>query len=114
MDMTEEFKNREGFLHWFLIASLTDVKTKSEKMYKEPRMVTMQLNGVEIDPMRAINRLEEEFDRLVEVKAKEMIEDITDDILDPFNEQVEDLTSAVKNILSAKLPNHLKEEDHEF
>lgn len=109
MDMTEEFKNREGFLHWFLIASVAGLKTKSKEMCKEPRMVTMQLNGVEIDPLRAINRLEEEFERRIEERAKEMVEDITNDILTPFNDQVEDLTSAVRNMLSTKLPNHLKE-----
>ena len=112
MDVTKEFKDRESFLHWFVIASVAGIKTKSEELCKEPRLITMQLNGVEIDPLRAINRMEEEFDRLVEKKAKELVEDITDDILSPFEEQVEDLTSAVKDIISAKLPNYLKEKDY--
>ena len=103
MDLTKEYKNRDSFIQWFLICALKGVEI-TENVRNEPRDVKMQLNGVELNPLHALKRLEKEFNRLVEKKALERIEEIENDILEPFNEQVEELTRSLKNLVLLKLP----------
>ena len=64
----------------------------------------MQLNGVEINPLHALKRLEEEFDKLVEKAALEKVTCIKNEILAPFEEQVEDMTNSLKQLVESKLP----------
>jgi hypothetical protein len=103
MDLTEQYQDRDSFIHWFLICALKGVDI-TDQIRAEPRKVTMQLNGVELNPMHALKRLEGEFDRLVEKSALEKVEDLKRDILEPFEEQVEDMTSALKKLVESKLP----------
>ena len=102
MDLTKEFKEHNSFIHWFLIAALTGIEITKEVKAK-PRLVTMLINGVEINPLKAITRLEEQFDRMVADKAKEQVEEIKKDIMAPFDEQVEDMTAALKMMVDKKL-----------
>jgi hypothetical protein len=106
MDMTEQF-DQDQFTRWFMIASLAGVEI--EGAVKEcPRMVTMQLNDVEINPEAAIKRLEEEFDRQVDKRARAMLEEMKNDILSPFEDKVRELTDAVGSLIKEKLGRQLE------
>lgn len=102
VDMTQQFEDRDGFLHWFLIASLAGIKVEGA-VTEVPRIVTMQLNGVEVNPEAAIKRLEEQFDMLVVEKANELFEELKQDILKPFEDKVEEMTEVVKSLVAAKI-----------
>lgn len=101
MDLTKEFKDQESFIHWFIIAAVCGTEI-TEAMKSEPRNITMQLNGEEIDPKRALLRLEEEFDRCVDKKAEEKIADIKRDILNPFEDEIERLTDTIDEMIAEK------------
>jgi hypothetical protein len=102
MDMTENFKDRESFIQWFLIAAMAGMDM-TETVVAKPSNITMQINGIEMNPLRAIQRMEEEFKRQIEDAANEKVEDLKNEILDPFEEQVQDMTAALKNLVSKKL-----------
>ena len=100
MDITEEFKNRDSFLHWFLISSLTGVKITEETTQK-PRVLTMFLNGTELNSLNAINRLEEEFNRILKEKSKSIAKNKLEDILVPFEEKVQELTDTLQKMIDS-------------
>lgn len=102
MDITKRFEDRDSFIHWFIIATLSGVEI-TENMRDCPRNLTMQLNGEDVNPENAIDRLEEEFNRMVEQKAKEMLDDMRRDILQPFEEKVEEMTGHLDELITSKL-----------
>lgn len=102
MDITKQFEERDSFLKWFLIASLAGIKVEGV-VTDVPRILTLQLNGVDINPEAAIIRLEEQFDRLVAEKAQELFEEMKRDILEPFEDKVKEMTAAVSALLEAKV-----------
>jgi len=106
MDLTKEFyeSDREDFIHWALIASLTGCDI-TENMRSKPMNVTMQINGEEVNPLNTLKRLEEVFDEQVMDKAKEILTsssfELTCDIqelTDQFNEDLHDKLTILKNI----------------
>ena len=94
MDITEKFKDRGTLLHHFIIASLTGVEITDE-MTKYPRILTMQINGQEVNPVNSIERLEQQFDRLVEDEARKMLEDLKFKINEKVELNVEQLLDEV-------------------
>lgn len=100
--MKNKFEDVKSFHHWFMISALSGVEI-TETVKDAPRVVTMQINGVEMNPEKALARLEEEFDRLADKKAKETIKEIKNDILEPFEEKVKELTEAVEELIENKL-----------
>ena len=102
MDITKQFEDRDAFLHWFLIASLAGIKVEGA-VTEVPRNLTMQLNGVDLNPEAALKRLEEQFDKLVAEKAQDLFEEMKRDILEPFEDKVKEMTDAVDSLVSAKI-----------
>lgn len=98
MDMTDQFSDRESFINWFLIAALSGVEI-TDKVRSEPRMVTMQLNGVEINPLAALKRLEEQFDRVVSEEAKKLFEEKQRAIFSPFEDKIREMSECVSSII---------------
>ncbi len=101
MDLTKEYKHDE-FVKWFIIAAITGVEI-TEVMRTRPMNITMQINGAEIDPYRAMKRLEDEYDDLVARKARQMVEEIKQDILEPFEDKVMEITMAMEQFINNKL-----------
>lgn len=95
MDITDKFENRDTFLHWFIIASLTGVEI-TEEIKANPMLVTMQINGQEVNPVNSIERLEQQFDRMVKDKACEMIEDLKYKINEKVDLGIDELLGEVK------------------
>ena len=88
VDVTDVFDNRrqdEEFLHWFLIASITG-EPITEEMKANPKILEMAINGEKINPVRAIKRLEEDFDRMVENRAKALVDEIQGQIYNAVND----------------------------
>ena len=102
MDMSKNFEDRESFVQWFLIAAIAGMEM-TEAVVSKPSNITMQINGIEMNPLRAIQRMEEEFKRQIKVAANEKVEDLKNEILNPFEEQVPDMTVALKRLVSDKL-----------
>ena len=95
MDITEKFEDRHSFLHWFIIASLTGIEI-TDKIRSHPMLVTMQINGQEVNPVNSINRLEDQFNRMVEDKACAMLESMRTEIDDKLDLGFEDLECIIK------------------
>jgi hypothetical protein len=76
MNIDKQFEDRDSFLHWFIIAALTGVTITDNMKSDKETNITMQLNGVEINPINSINRLEDQFDRMVKDKSIELIRDM--------------------------------------
>lgn len=74
MDVTKEYKERDSFLKWFMIAALSGVDMKSG-VIEVPRNLVLTLNGIELNVIHALKRLEEEFDRIVDAKVDEKLSD---------------------------------------
>ena len=101
MDLTEQFKHHP-FINWFIIAAVTGVDI-TEAMKRGTKDITMQVNGDEVDPLRALTRLEEEFDRMIEIRASELIEDLKRDILTPFEDKVDEIRGELDKMLTDKI-----------
>lgn len=92
--MYNTFEDKDSFNYWFMIASLTDIDiTDNIKDY--PRVITMQINGDEINPENALKRLKEECDHKVNEKAKELAEQMKYEILDPISEKLVDIENSI-------------------
>lgn len=102
MDITDDFEKRDSFLHWFLICALTGTKLTNE-IKQKPYNLTMTWNGVDINCIRAISRLEDQFDDLVEKKAKKMIEDMKYDIMEPFHDKIDSMTEEIDTLIKERL-----------
>jgi hypothetical protein len=102
MNMNDEFKDRDSFAHWFIIAALSDTKI-TENLRSEPKIVTMQINGEDVNPTKAILRLEQEFDRNVKLRAKELFEQYKDEIFEPLGTKVEEMTKSLDSLINEKL-----------
>ncbi|MFA7287249.1 MAG: hypothetical protein WC055_00055 [Melioribacteraceae bacterium] len=100
--MENKFTDTKSFHHWFMISALSGIDI-TEEIKSIPRVITMQINGVEINPEKALSRLEEEFDGLVEKEAKKMVQEMKNDILDPFEEKVRELTEGIEELIENKL-----------
>jgi hypothetical protein len=92
MDLTKEFENRNSFLHWFIIASLTGVDI-TENIKSDPMDITMQINGEEVNVLNSIKRLEEQFNTLVNDKALELIEGARDELINKLTINTNDVLS---------------------
>lgn len=101
MDMTENFNDRKSFVQWFLIAAMADMGM-TEAVVAVPSNITMQINGIEMNPLHAIQRMEEEFNLRIEEIVNERVVELKDEILDPFEEQVQDMTAALKALVCKK------------
>lgn len=82
------FEDRESFHFWFMIAAISGTPI-TEKMQSKPPVITMQLNGEEIDPVQALSRLKEEFDRQVNEKALLLLEQAKETFFEPLEEKME-------------------------
>lgn len=101
MDITEEFKKRE-FVNWFIIASLKGIDI-TDVVKSEPRIVTMQINGVEINPLNAIKRLEKEFDHQIQKEVDMRFESLKADILNPIDDEITDMLSDLRKLIDNKV-----------
>ena len=101
MDATSEFRNQDSLFHWFVIASLAGVEI-TDNITAKPLNLTMQINGEEVNPVAAIRRLEEEHDKMIVSKAKELVEEIKRDVLFPFEDAVLDLTEKLDVLVREK------------
>lgn len=111
MDMTRQFDERDSFAHWFIIASLSGVKI-TENIKNRPMDVKMQINGEDVNPEKAILRLEEEFDRMVNSKARELLQEWKGDVMEPFEDKIKDMTESLDGLISDKLQRlNIKDED---
>ena len=79
MNIEERFEDRDSFINWFIIASLAGIEITGE-IKSKPMVVTMQINGEEVNPANSIDRLEKQFDRMVKDKACEMIDELKWDL----------------------------------
>jgi len=95
MEITERFENRDSFLHWFIIASLTGVEITAH-MKSNPMNITMQINGEEVNPLNSIDRLEQQFERMVRDKACSLVEDIKYKLTERLNTSVEGVLEEIK------------------
>tara|TARA_R110000744_G_scaffold51361_1_gene110620 strand:- start:495 stop:788 length:294 start_codon:yes stop_codon:yes gene_type:complete len=95
MNMTDKFEDRDTFLHWFIIASLTGVEI-TEEIKANPMLVTMQINGQEVNPANSIERLEQQFDRMVKDKACEMLDDLRFDATEKLGVVMAELIENIK------------------
>jgi hypothetical protein len=102
MNMNAEYKNRDSFAHWFIIAALKDIEI-TENMRSAPKIITMQINGEEVNPTNAILRVEQEFDRNVKLRAKELFEQYKDEIFEPFETKVDEMTKSLDSLINEKL-----------
>ena len=74
-----------------------------------PTNLTMQINGIEIDPLHFIKKLEEQYQWQVERLATKLVDDLRDDALDPLTELLDDVTSAIKQTIKDKLKIDIKD-----
>jgi hypothetical protein len=95
MEITERFENRDSFLHWFIIASLTGVEITAP-MKSNPMNITMQINGEEVNPLNSIDRLEQQFERMVRDKACSLVEDIKYKLTERLNTSVGEVLEEIK------------------
>lgn len=98
MDLTQEFDKTDSFIHWFIICALVGIDI-TEEVKKRPIDIKMTINEVEMNPLASLKRLEEEFDRLVDKKANEKIDIITDNIIEPFQEKIQELTDKLHELV---------------
>ena len=95
MDITEKFEDRDTLLHFFIIASLTGIEITDE-IKENPMLVTMQINGQDVNPVNSIERLEQQFDRMVKDTACEMLEELKYKINQKVNLDIDALLDEVK------------------
>lgn len=93
--MNKIFEDRDSFHYNFMITALAGQEI-TDKIKEYPRVVTMQINGEEIDPVRALDRLDKVIDDHIEKRANEIVEGKIADILKPFEEQVEHMTDVIR------------------
>ncbi len=110
MDITNEFEKRKSFLNWSVICSLKGIEI-TDQLSSNPRDLTMILNGVELNPINFFKRIEEEFDRAVEEKANEKLEQAKHDILDEYQEKVDEITNEIENVLWESIRGKKETED---
>ena len=72
-DATDDYDNDE-FFKWFLIASLSGMPL-NDQIRSVPRNLRLTLNGQEINPLKAIKRLEQQFNSMVNDKASEIVQE---------------------------------------
>ena len=115
-DVTNFMKeDRDGFANWFIICALTESEVGPDANIGGdiPYILKMQLNGIEIDPIKAIDSLEKQMNRMVEERALEMVEETKKDILEPFEEKVEDLTNSLDALIKEKITNKFPNTEQE-
>jgi hypothetical protein len=88
--MTEkiDFDESEAFLRW-AICELIGTNINIVHNTDEDLMVEMRINGVELSFKGLIDRLEENFDVLVERTAKRLLVDTVQESVDKMMESVE-------------------------
>ena len=97
-----KFDDRYSFQFNFMIYAVSGLEL-TDKMKEHPRKITMQLNGEEIDPERALDRLDKAIPEYVEERAKEIIEDKIMEILSPFEDRVAEIADDLRTIISTKI-----------
>jgi len=98
-NVTEEFKPRESKVKWFIISAISKGKIEiNESLRAEPRILKMSLNGQDIDPLHAIEKMHEQFDALVVKKAKVMVSKLKDKITEPLEAKIEELTNLIDDV----------------
>lgn len=95
MDLTKRFEDRGSFINWFIIASLTGIDI-NDKIKSDPMVVTMQINGEEVNPANSIDRLEQQFDRMVRDTACEMLDDLRYKISEKLEFNIEEMIASIK------------------
>ena len=95
MDMAKRFEDRDSFIHWFIIASLTGIEI-TDAVKSKPMVVTMQINGEEVNPANSIDRLEDQFDRMVRDKACEMFDDLKYRIVEKLEYNIDEMIASIK------------------
>jgi len=98
----DEFEDRYSFHNWFMITSIVGCDI-TDKMKEYPHIVTMQVNGEEVDPIRALHRLDNSIDDHVAHQAKNLIEDHINDIIKPFEDTIADLTDELHKLIAVKI-----------
>jgi len=99
---------RNSFIEWFIIASFSGIDDKEREkivsIQEEKRKnddnsfeVTMQINGISVNPKTAISGLQEQFNRMVNEKAKEIVDNIISDKFDIIDENINDVNSLVSS-----------------
>jgi len=102
MDITDVFE--QDFINFFVIeSSVAALDKESESINKKitelPRILKMQYNGIELDPLLALNQMRDQFDAMVKAKALSLLENISDTIETDFKESLENTTINLKNLI---------------
>lgn len=97
--MEIDFTKLDKFHKWFMITMITDLTHKSEdhgnaffdeaKAKGDAHQVTFSYNGYDLDPLAAIDRLKEEFDRMVKEKASELLKQALDEKIAPIQQALD-------------------------
>lgn len=75
---------REGFLKHLVVCSISGDGWDADEFEQLSQAtnhftdihLTMQLGGVDVDPMRFLQTLERQYDRQIELAAKKLVEDV--------------------------------------
>lgn len=111
MDVTEEFYKR-GWLEHMVICSLAAGKVEiTEELSTNPKILTMQLNGVELDPLHFIKKLEDCFEESVKQEADKIVEEIKYTAMESIEETLDELNDTIKKMIDDKLGKYKEEED---
>ena len=103
MDVTEEFKKR-GWLEHLIINTLSkDITLITDEVRADPKILTMQLNGVDLDPMHFVKRLEECYSDAVKKEAQEIIDEIKENALGPVEDLIDEMHDTIRDIIDNKL-----------
>lgn len=97
--------NTSSFANWALAEALGRVPDKKIwDALHPPLLVTFSVNGVSLDFAGVMKLLDEEFQRLVDARAKEIVTEKFDDMLAAFRDGEDKVKSAMDDLL-AKLEN---------
>ena len=108
-DWHEEDRKHGGspsFLAWVFLATATKEKIKDDEWLEQMReltddfthvVFTMQVNGVEVDADKLLDRIKDSMDSAVEYEARRMLEDL------PGYSEVTDAIDELSTLLTEQL-----------
>jgi len=117
VDITEEFNKRpftENFLEWFITHILSkqyDIRDIPKEVGQESRILTMQLNGVDLNPLIAIQDLERQFDDMVATEAKKLLQELKQEYLNNLEDKFDTLTKGIDKMIEEQLPEKYQDKD---
>ncbi len=101
-----------NFISWFLMAAIADddnhVKrsreiSESEDYNSKDVDVTLTMNGVELNFVRAMERLEQEHRRQIKEEAKEIVDSRVGEAINELTNDLYDKGNEIRELLNNKL-----------